>query len=343
MGSPTPVRAEEAVYLSLLRQPAHMFLTTPPKRLAFLGRPGDLFVVLLVNMLLTFITLGLYYPWAKARRLSWYYEHTELDGHPFHFHGTGNEMFKGFIKAIGLLLLIYGTYIVGVLMEEVKLVVIGVLVMFVGLLLFIPLIIHGSLRYRSSRSSWRGIHFGYRGQLKELYRICLRDGLLTLITVGIYGSWLTIHLRNYTVGHLRYGSTSFRYKGDGAAFFLLNLKGYLLTVFTLGIYGFWWQRDLFNYYVNNLSWEHPDGKRIQFRSTATGGGFFSLMLVNVLIVVFTLGIGFAWAEVRTMRFVLEHIALDGDADLNAVVQTEQEHKNAMADDLGDLLDIGVFI
>ena len=235
-----------------------MFLTTPPKRLAFLGRPGDLFVVLLVNMLLTFITLGLYYPWAKARRLSWYYEHTELDGHPFHFHGTGNEMFKGFIKAIGLLLLIYGTYIVGVLMEEVKLVVIGVLVMFVGLLLFIPLIIHGSLRYRSSRSSWRGIHFGYRGQLKELYRICLRDGLLTLITVGIYGSWLTIHLRNYTVGHLRYGSTSFRYKGDGAAFFLLNLKGYLLTVFTLGIYGFWWQRDLFNYYVNNLSWEHPD-------------------------------------------------------------------------------------
>jgi len=70
------------------------------------------------------------------------------------------------------------------------------------------------------------------------------------------------------------------------------------------------------------------------------GGFLAFV---ILIVILTLGIGFAWAEVRTMRFVLEHIALDGDADLNAVVQTEQEHKNAMADDLGDLLDIGVFI
>ncbi|MBL7947284.1 MAG: DUF898 family protein, partial [Flavobacteriales bacterium] len=79
------------------------------KRLAFKGQGGDLFIVLIVNMLLTFITLGLYYPWAKARKLSWYYEHTELDGHPFHFHGKGEEMFKGFIKAIVLLLVIYGT------------------------------------------------------------------------------------------------------------------------------------------------------------------------------------------------------------------------------------------
>ena len=312
------------------------------QRLAFKGKGGDLFVVLIVNMLLTFITLGLYYPWAKARKLSWYYEHTELDGHPFHFHGTGSEMFRGFIKAIALLLLIYGTYIVGVLMNEVTIVLVGILVMFVGLLAFIPLVIHGSLRYRSSRSSWRGIHFGYRGQLRELYRICLRDGLLTLITLGIYASWFTINVRRYTLSHMRYGSSSYAYKGDGTEYFLLNLKGYFLTLFTLGIYAFWWQRDLFNYYVNNLVWNFQDGRRIDFKSTATGGGFFGLMVVNLLIIIFTLGIGFAWVEVRTMRYVLENIRMDGDADLNAVVQTEQEHKNAMADDLGDLMDIGVF-
>ena len=211
------------------------------QRLAFKGKGGDLFVVLIVNMLLTFITLGLYYPWAKARKLSWYYEHTELDGHPFHFHGTGSEMFRGFIKAIALLLLIYGTYIVGVLTKEVTIVLVGILVMFVGLLAFIPLVIHGSLRYRSSRSSWRGIHFGYRGQLRELYRICLRDGLLTLITLGIYASWFTINVRRYTLSHMRYGSSSYAYKGDGTEYFLLNLKGYFLTLFTLGIYAFWWQ------------------------------------------------------------------------------------------------------
>ncbi|MGV3637872.1 MAG: YjgN family protein [Flavobacteriales bacterium] len=319
-----------------------MFATPPLKRLAFKGQGGDLFIVLLVNMLLTFITLGLYYPWAKARKLSWYYEHTELDGHPFHFHGKGEEMFKGFIKAIALLLLIYGTYAYGVYAQDLTLTLIGLLVMVVGLLLFIPLVIHGSFRYRSSRSSWRSVHFGYHGKLNELYSMCLRDGLLTLLTFGIYGAWFTINLRNYTLSNMRYGSSSFRYKGDGMDYFLLNLKGYILTFLTIGIYGFWWQRDLFNYYVDNLSWNLPDGRTLQFKSKATGGGFFALTVINLLLVIFTLGIGFAWAEVRTMRFVLDNIELNGDADLNAVVQTEQEHKNAMADDLGDLMDIGVF-
>jgi uncharacterized membrane protein YjgN (DUF898 family) len=122
---------------------------------------------------------------------------------------------------------------------------------FIGL---IPLIIHGTYRYRMSRSSWRGIHFGYRGELKELYAICIRDGLLTLVTFGIYGSWFQMNLRNYVIGHVRFGSSQFAYKGDGLDFFLMNLKGYFLTLFTLGIYGFWWQKDIFNYYVNNLSW-----------------------------------------------------------------------------------------
>lgn len=327
------------VYLS--RPPIHHFtMTSPLTRLSFKGKGGDLFIVLIVNMLLTFITLGLYYPWAKARSLSWYYENLELDGHPFHFHGTGNEMFKGFIKALGLLVVIYGVFI---FLTFQKMEVVGFLWLFGTLIALLPFIIHGSYRYRTSRSSWRGIHFGYRGDLKELINLCLKGGLLTLVTLGIYGAWFAIDLRTYLIGHLRYGSSRFAYKGDGMEFFIMNLKGYFLTIITLGIYGFWWQRDIFYYYVDNLSWEFNDGKRIQFKSTATGGGFFGLLVGNLLLIIFTLGIGFAWAEVRMMRFVMEHVEFHGDADLDAVVQTELEHKDATADDLGDLMDFGIFI
>jgi uncharacterized membrane protein YjgN (DUF898 family) len=314
----------------------------PSERLKFKGKGGDLFVVLLVNLLLTVITLGIYYPWARARKLGWYYANTELDGHPFHFHGTGSEMFKGFIKAVGLLLVIYGPWFYVKQMGEFRFVVPALAILLVGTLLFLPLVIHGTFRYRLSRSSWRGIHFGYRGQLKELFWMCVRDGFLTLITFGIYGAWFAMNVRNYTLNHVRYGSSQFRYKGDGLEYFVLFIKGYFLTIITLGIYSFWWQRDIYNYYVNNLSWEFGDGRRIQFRSTATGGGFFRLLMGNLLLVVFTFGIGFAWAQVRTIRFMLSNAGFDGDADLNAVVQTEAEHKNALADDLGDLMDIGVF-
>lgn len=320
-----------------------MQLINPAQRLSFTGKGGDLFVVLIVNALLTMLTLGIYYPWAKARRLQYFYEHMELDGHPFHFHGTGREMFIGFIKAVGLLVLIYGGAFALFFSMEPLLMALGYLLLFGAILALTPLILHGTYRYRMSRSSWRGIHFGYRGDLKELYRICIRDGLLTLITFGIYGAWLQMNLRNYVLSHVRFGSTRMEYKGDGLDFFLLNLKGYFLTLFTLGIYSFWWQRDLFNYYVNNLTWHFNEGRRIQFNSRATGGGFFVLMLGNVLLVVFTLGIGLAWAEVRTMRYIMQQIELVGDADLNAVVQTEQEHGSAMADELGDIMDIGIFL
>jgi hypothetical protein len=40
---------------------------------------------------------------------------------------------------------------------------------------------------------------------------------------------------------------------------------------------------------------------------------------------------------------LNNIELVGDADLDAIVQTELEHKSAMADELGDLLDVDIFL
>ncbi|MCB0793700.1 MAG: DUF898 domain-containing protein [Flavobacteriales bacterium] len=314
-----------------------------PKRLSFNGKGGDLFVILIVNWLLTVVTLGIYYPWAKVRRLQYFYEHSELDAHPFHFHGTGREMFIGFIKAVLLFGALYGVFILLVMQQEAWAIITAYILFFGAFLLLTPLIIHGTYRYRMSRSSWRGIHFGYRGSLKELYTIFIRDGLLTLITFGIYGAWFQMNLRSYVLGHVRFGNSRFAYQGDGLEYFVLNLKGYLLTLVTLGIYAFWWQRDLFAYYVDHLRWDHGDRGSIKFRSTATGGGFFGLLVGNFFLVLFTLGIGLAWAHVRTMRFVLSNIDLAGDADLDKITQTEQEHRDATADELGDIMDIGIFL
>ena len=120
--------------------------------------------------------------------------------------------------------------------------------------------------------------------------------------------------------------------------FLLNLGGYLLTVITLGIYSFWWQRDIFNYYINNMSMRKEEAK-IQCRSTATGGGFFTLLVGNLLITVFTLGFGKAWADMRTQRFIWNNIKMEGDINLNEIHQTEEEYTNAFGEDAMDFFDI----
>lgn len=307
-------------------------------QLEFKGEGGQLFAILIVNWLLTIVTLGLYYPWAKAKVLQYMYANTELEQHPFAFYGTGKEMFIGFIKGIVLILIWFGLYF---FLLSQEMVLSGVLVFMIGSVLIIPLAVHGTMRYRMSRSSYRGIHFGYRGERNHLFKIYTRDFLLTIITLGIYGSWLEMNVRKYVQGHARYGSSEFRFDGDGTEWFMLNLKGVLLSLITLYIYSFKWMADRFNYQVGKSSWRNQDGM-IQMQGTATGTKMFELLIVNALIVMFSLGLATAWAHVRTGKFIAANMKLTGDVDLENVAQTEAEYKDATADELMDLMDLNIF-
>jgi uncharacterized membrane protein YjgN (DUF898 family) len=305
--------------------------------LSFQGKGGEYFGIVIVNWLLTVITLGIYYPWAKAKQIKYLYGATSLNDDRFLFSGTGKEMFIGFVKTMLIFGVILGLfYTLFFLVNQV----LALIVLYLLLFLVMPLAIHGSYRYRMSRTSWRGIRFGYRGDKWEFFVKYLKWIFLTIITLGIYASWMEIKSREYIFGNIKAGDAQFKYKGSGSEFFLLNLKGYLLTLITLGIYMFWWEKDLFNYLYGNLSIEKGETK-IQFKSTATGGGFFKLEIVNLLILVFTLGLGFAWVITRTMSFYTKHIELTGDIDLNSLEQTEEEYNNALGDDLTDFFDINL--
>jgi uncharacterized membrane protein YjgN (DUF898 family) len=325
-------------YLAILSEQLLIQMDQKNYKLEFKGQGGELFSILIVNWILTLITLGIYYPWAKAKVLQYMYANTELEGHPFAFYGTGKEMFIGFIKGIVLIIVWFGLY--GFFLSQ-EMVFVGILVFMVGAVLIIPLALHGTMRYRMSRSSYRGIHFGYRGERDRVFRIYLRDFFLTVITFGIYGSWLEMNLRRYVQSHVRYGSSEFRFDGEGTQWFLLNFKGVLLSVITLYIYSFKWMADRFNYLVENSSWHNKDGE-ITMKGTATGMKMFELLVINVLIVVFSLGLATAWAHVRTGKFVADNMKLVGDVDLDSVTQTEAEYKDATADELVDLMDLNIF-
>jgi uncharacterized membrane protein YjgN (DUF898 family) len=167
------------------------------KLLKFYGDHGKITGILIINQILTVLTLGIYYPWARASYMQYVYNETEYIDTRFVFHGTGKEMFIGFLKAIGVLIVMYGI-LFGCFFSGVGIIMLlGILLFFTAILLLAPIAIHGSLRYRLSRTSWRGIHFGYRGNLKEFIKLYLTHGLLTVITFGIYSSWFTVEVRKY--------------------------------------------------------------------------------------------------------------------------------------------------
>lgn len=314
--------------------------TATQNTIQFKGSAVELLGITLYNMLLTSFTLGLYYPWARVARLKFLYQNAYLNDTSFVFSGSGKELFKGFVKffaflVVGYILLFAAAFTQNQFM--IKAVYFG----FVAAFLFIiPLAIHGALRYRLSRTSWRGIHFGYRGDRGKLISDYILGSILTAITLGIYQSWFTNNLRTYIIGNIRFGSIYFGYDGEGNELFWINIKGLILSILTLGIYYFWYKTEYLNYFANNTYLEHNE-KRYYLTAQYNGSAFFGLMIVNLFLILFTFGFGGPFAEVRTIKFMLEHLTIPNEIDLNTIAQTEDEYKDATGDDVLDYLDIGI--
>lgn len=308
--------------------------------LQYHGKGFDYFKIVIVNNILTIITLGLYYPWAKAAELKYLYSQTSLQGSRFIFSGTGKEMFKGFIKAFGIFVLLYALSFLALKMQYPTL---GATILYSGIFLLTPFAIHGSYKYRMSRSSWRGIRFGYRGDLKELVKIMFKGYIFSIFTLGIYGFWFGVNLRKYILGNIRFGDMKLSWNGGVREFIKIFLKGYLLLFVTFGIYIFWFEKNLMNFYINHLEIKDKNNQKINFKSNIRGSKWLLLSITNILIILFTLGVGYAWAVSRTLNFIIANIELTGNIDLDNIQQTEQEYKDAMGEDTADALDMDFIV
>lgn len=307
--------------------------STPKFHVAtFNGTGGQLFAIQIVNVLLCIVTLGLYYPWAKVNTLRFLYEETTFMGDQFVFHGTGKQLFIGFIKVVGIFLLL--GFMMGIMMRFAP--VLGVLTFYAAMIVLIPVAVHGALKYRMSHTSWRGIYFGYRGDLVELIKKYVIGFILTIVTFGIYGAWFAMDLQRYVTGHIRAGSVKFGFDGQGGEYFKIFFLGYLLTILTLGIYGFWWMKNIFNFMADHTYLEH-EGNEYYFHGGSTAGQVFRLSIGNMLLVFFTLGIGTPWAIVRTIRYQMRNMMLHGAFDPSGIEQTEPAFTDATGDALGEAL------
>lgn len=204
-----------------------------PWSLSFYGEGAKYFVIRLINAILQVITFNFYYPWAKAAKLDYLYEQTEFAGSRFKFHGTGKEMFIGYLKMLVIIIVIYSSFWFAKANEQI---VLGTLFLYGGLIVVYPLAIHGTAKYRLSRSSWRGIFFGYRGELGELFAKFFIGILISLFTLGIYWSWVEVDLRRYVTKNIRFGSVEFDFVGKGVDLFLIKLK-YIIFIFVAIIFG----------------------------------------------------------------------------------------------------------
>ncbi|MDR3439778.1 MAG: YjgN family protein [Telmatospirillum sp.] len=180
----------------------------------FTGRGSQYFLIWIVNILLTIVTLGVYSAWAKVRRLQYFYRHTELAGSGFDFHGSPIRILIGRVIAIGMLLV----YNFAVRVQSPL-----TLLVIILLAAVMPWLLRNSLRFRLHNSSWRGTRFQFRGTLPGAYRVFLLNLFLTVITLYAMAPFAHQRLKAYQHGNSWFGRTPFSFHARAGRFYRLYL------------------------------------------------------------------------------------------------------------------------
>ncbi len=311
-------------------------LKSEKKRFNYFGKGTEFAIIYFKNLILTIITLGFYYPWSKVEQLKYHYKATALDESRFTFHGTGKETFKGFLKIYIIVILLYSFLFYGAQTGNKTITAVFIGVFYLLFILILPFAIHGTARYRASKSSWKGIHFKYLGDRMELFWKFIIGFILTVFTLGIYSAWFSIDIRKYIFSHLRFGNLSFNFKGTGESLFWINLKFILLFIPTLGIYSFWYYKKLLSFYAENTEITQ-NGKKINFNFNVEVGDVFELILINILLIIFTLGIGYPFAKIRTLKFMFRFLEIE--EGLNTEIIQRVSYEDEINDNSLDILDI----
>lgn len=127
----------------------------------FSGAGGEYFRIWIVNLLLIMVTFGIYYPWAKVRKLKYFYNNTRIDEHAFEFHGEPKKMLRGTLIA-GVL---FSMYSVAADFSATA----GLMALIV-LIAIAPVLFQASMRFRLANSSWRGMRMRFMAQgYREAY------------------------------------------------------------------------------------------------------------------------------------------------------------------------------
>src|SRR3989304_3810545 len=157
----------------------------------------------------------------------------------------------------------------------------------------------------------RGRAFGSQGQT-------LAVTVLTILTLGGYSSFMHVRKQEFWRVNTRVGNIPFSYDGKGRDILLPCLLFIPLTFLTLGIYWFWFTAKMSRY-----DWEHTRFEGLKFKSIVTGWKLFKFHFVNLLLVVFTFGIGYPWVVARKVEVVCQNISVEGAVDFEKILQTPE--------------------
>ncbi len=318
----------------------------------FKGEGFEYFKIWIVNILLTIVTLGIYSAWATVRNHRYFYSNLYLDDSNFRYLAEPLTILKGRIIAVAAFI----AY--SVVASAFPLVGIGLLVL---LVVAIPYFVNQSLAFKRRMSAYNNIQFRFKASYAEAFMVLYIWPILGILTLGLLYPMAVLKISQYRVRNSAYGTTKFDFTAtykDYCIIFLICLAWILALVVVAGVVnslvpqvenlvaipGILIYFGLFIYFTVasvNLYYRNTVLAEHEFDADLTLGGYASVLVTNMLLIVLTLGLYFPAAKVRMTKYIASRLTIYAEGPLDNFVAAEKENVSALGEEMGQVFDFGI--
>ncbi len=355
----------------------------PPSAFQFHGNWQDFAKIAFPNLLLTIVTLGIYRFWATTREREYLWGQTQFIDERLEWTGKGIELFIGFVMVFFLIILPFGLiqFISNAAIfrgrEEFAIAI--QLALFVMIFYLGGVAYFRALRYRLSRTYWRGIRggsdnpgFGYG--LSYMWK-----SVAGWLPIFLMVPWSSISLWNERWGSMSFGSHKFESNAQWTdlmkRYLLFYLVPFLIVVggivagigavasgieggddslgtagaAAFGIYIIFLVLAFYillpiaalMYYSKFFRVGVGGLKlhKLEFEFTARSADWILFSLANMAIIMCTLGIGYIFMPYRNWTFFVRHMEAYGEINLDELTQSETKRAKH-GEGLLDAFDVG---
>ncbi len=206
-----------------------------PVPVEFSGDTMVFFWMVLVNGILSLLTLGIYRFWGKAKVRRYLWEKTSFFGEPLEWTGTGMELFLGFLAALFVILLPLGLVIGAaqfLLLHPATRMLGGILIFipYIGIIYLLGVAVYKAVRYRLTRTLWRGIRGGADAKGWRYGLTMLKLRAVQFFSLGIATPWASIQMWNRRTNEMSFGPTHFQSTADSKTLYKRFLLAFVIAL-----------------------------------------------------------------------------------------------------------------
>ena len=177
----------------------------------FHGTALEYFGIWIVNVLLSFATLGVYSAWAKVRRETYFKNKTSVDGYTFEYHARGSQILKGRLLVVLIVTFLVVLYTINPAFTVIM----------------IPIVVYAtvwlldhSIRYRARMTSYRNVRFNWRGIFWQMFWFYVVTPWVLVLSLGFLAPLIWKHYHCYIATHHSYGTAPFDTNPTTSMFYL---------------------------------------------------------------------------------------------------------------------------